>query len=213
MSLRPRVEPGAYFGYLPAIRTPIHNANMLVCALLARLAAIFDDEDLAVRSRAGTAWTVARQRPDGSWPYGEQPHLNWVDGFHTGYVLDCLLDTVEAGLTGTDVAASWQRGLQYYVANLIDDDGAARYAPGSRYPIDGQCVAQAIQTLSRASERLPVLGRRRFDVLEWALRRLALPQGSFAFQRERFWLNRAPHPRWVEAPMLGALTHLIATTR
>ena len=54
---------GAYFGYLPGDTTPIHNANMLVCALLARLAAIFDDEDLAVRSRAGTAWTVAASGP------------------------------------------------------------------------------------------------------------------------------------------------------
>ena len=32
-------EPGAYFGYLPGDDTPIHNANMLVAALLARLAA------------------------------------------------------------------------------------------------------------------------------------------------------------------------------
>ena len=69
------------------------------------------------------AWTVARQRPDGSWPYGEERHLNWVDGFHTGYVLDCLLDTVGAGGGGASVAASWQRGLEYYMANLIETKG------------------------------------------------------------------------------------------
>ena len=34
-----KADRGAYFGYLPRDRTPIHNANMLVCALLARLTA------------------------------------------------------------------------------------------------------------------------------------------------------------------------------
>ena len=72
MSRRPRVGPGPTSATSLATRTPIHNANMLVCALLARLAATLDDEDLAARSRGGTAWTVARQRPDGSWPYGER---------------------------------------------------------------------------------------------------------------------------------------------
>src|SRR6201999_2931658 len=33
-----QAHPGAYFGYLPGDRTPIHNANMLVAALLARVA-------------------------------------------------------------------------------------------------------------------------------------------------------------------------------
>ena len=43
--------------------------------------------------------------------------------------------------------------------------------------------------------------------------RLARPDGAFVFQRERFWVNRTAHPRWVQAPMLAALTHLIATSQ
>ena len=30
------------------------------------------------------------QRPDGSWYYGEQENMHWVDNFHTAYVLDCF---------------------------------------------------------------------------------------------------------------------------
>src|SRR5436190_2436716 len=82
---------GAFFGYLPGDRSPIHNANVLACALLARVARLRDDERLRDAVRAGLAWCVARQRPDGSWPYGEREDLAWVDGFHTGYVLVSLL--------------------------------------------------------------------------------------------------------------------------
>lgn len=65
---------GAFFGYLAGDRTPIHNANTLVCALLARLAQKTGRDDMRLAAEAGLRWTVGRQRADGSWPYGEQPH-------------------------------------------------------------------------------------------------------------------------------------------
>src|SRR5204862_543544 len=82
---------GAFFGYLVGDRTPIHNANLLVCALLARVHAHAGDERLRRAAEAGVAYSVGLQRDDGSWPYAERPGLQWVDGYHTGYVLDSLI--------------------------------------------------------------------------------------------------------------------------
>ena len=204
-------EPGAYFGYLPGDRTPIHNANMLVAALLARLGCLTRREEFAGAARAAVEYTVSRQRADGSWPYGEEPHLQWIDGFHTGYVLDCLLTCIDAGV-GEDLARrAWQRGLQYYVKTLLGPGGIPRYSATSRYPIDGQCVAQAILTLARAAPREPRLAECRWAVLEYALRRFTRGDGALLFQRERGWVNRIAHPRWAQAPMLEALTHLVAS--
>jgi hypothetical protein len=202
---------GAYFGYLPGDATPIHNANMLVCALLARLSRLTEQAELGKVAATGLQYTVSRQRADGSWPYGEQPQLGWIDGFHTGYVLDCLLDCLESGIGGGSGEHAWRRGLAFYVDALIEADGTPRYTPRSRYPLDGQSAAQAILTLSRAARLEPELATRRWHVLSYALRRLRRRDGAFAFQRERFWLNRTAHPRWVQAPMLAALTQLIAT--
>jgi hypothetical protein len=206
-----KTAQGAYFGYLPGDATPIHNANMLVSALLARLSRMLARADLKHAAEAALLYTLSRQRPDGSWPYGEEPHLDWVDGFHTGYVLDCLLTCIESGLGGSAAEEAWRRGLRFYVNELIEGDGTARYMPGSRYPVDGQCVSQAIQTLARAAPLEPELAGRRWNVLTYALARLARGDGAFAFQRERLWLNRTAHPRWVQAPMLAALTQLIVT--
>ncbi len=204
-----RTEAGAYFGYLPGDRTPIHNANMLVAALLARLARLTGWTDFAITARAAVEYTVTRQLPDGAWLYGDEPNLVWIDGFHTGYVLDCLLTCIEAEMVGRTAEDAWRRGLRYYTQVLIEEDGTPRYTPASRYPIDGQCVAQAIQTLSRASALEPMLASARWSVLRFALERLARADGAFKFQRDRVWASATPHPRWVEAPMLAALTQLL----
>ncbi len=184
---------------------------MLVCALLARLTRVAGRADFAQRVVPGLDYTLSRQRADGSWLYGEANNLNWVDGFHTGYVLDSLLTCICTGIGTSAAEDAWRRGLRFLVRRLIEEDGTPRYSPDSRYPVDGQCVAQAIHTLARAAPFEPELAARRWKVLSYALRRMARSDGAFVFQRLPLWVNRTAHPRWVEAPMLAAMTELIAT--
>jgi hypothetical protein len=202
---------GAFFGYLVDDRTPIHNANTLVCALLARLARHTSREDMRAAAEAGLRWTVGHQRPDGSWPYGEQPHLDWVDNFHTGYVLDSLMYSADAGID-IDGGAALGRGLAYYRRSLFLEDGTPKYMPDSVYPIDAQCVAQAIQTMTLAGSREPAYGAFAWTVFDFACRDMQRPDGSYIFQRRRRWANAAPHIRWMAAPMLQALTLLRRVT-
>jgi hypothetical protein len=198
---------GAFFGYLAGDRTPIHNANALVCALLGRLAFHNARDDMRAAAEAGMRWTVARQRPDGSWPYGESPNLGWVDSFHTGYVLDALSHGADAGL---DVACevALTRGLAYYRRALFLADGTPKYQPDALYPIDAQCVAQAIKTMALAGARDPAHGAFAWTVFDFAQRHMRRLDGSYLFQRRRWWANAAPHVRWMAAPMLEALTRL-----
>jgi hypothetical protein len=198
---------GAFFGYLVGDRTPIHNANTLVCALLARLARHTGRQDMRDAAEAGLRWTIGHQRPDGSWPYGEQPHLDWVDNFHTGYVLDSLMYSAEADMDVDDETAL-KRGLSYYRRELFLSDGTPKYEPGSTYPIDAQCVAQAIQTMALASSRDPAYASFAWTVFEFACRRMQRTDGSYIFQRRQRWANPAPHIRWMAAPMMEALAHL-----
>lgn len=198
---------GAFFGYLVGDRTPIHNANLLVCALLARLARLLDRPDLAERAAAGVRFTIAHQRADGSWLYGEGPGLDWVDNFHTGYVLESLIRCREAGLD-EGIGPALERGLAFYRNALFLDDGTPKYNPGSRYPIDTQCAAQAIQTFALASRQSPEYLESARLAFGFAMRRMQRGDGAFVFQRRRLWVNRTPHIRWCQAPMLHAMAHL-----
>jgi hypothetical protein len=197
---------GAFFGYLVGDRTPIHNANLLVCALLARLGAVLSRADLVDRATEGVAYTLAHQREDGSWPYGEGASLGWVDNFHTGYVLESLLRCAGAGIELDH--GCLDRGLRYYRDSLFLADGTPRYTPDSIYPVDIQCVAQGIQTFSLAAGSRPEYEAAAGIAFGYGVRRMRRRDGAFAFQRRRLWANRTPHMRWCEAPMQHALAHL-----
>jgi len=199
--------PGARFGYLVGDESPIHNANTHVCALLARLVAHGSEEYLPV-IREGLTWTLERQRPDGSWPYGEREDLDWVDGFHTGYVLDALRTCADAGVDDRAEPA-WRRGLEYWRANLFGADGLPKYYDNEPYPIDTQCGAQGIQTLALAAEHDPSCLEQAWKVFEWMLANMRREDGLFYFQRRRHWVNPIPHMRWTETCMFLALVHLL----
>ena len=205
----PRTETatGTYFGYFPTDRTPIHNASLLASAVLAELAARGGPEAFAAAAREGAAYAAAGQRTDGSWPYAEGPVGDWVDNFHTGYVLDALGRICSAlGDAGADRAR--RRGLEYYARELFEADGAPRFFADSLYPIDGQCVAQAISSFSAAAELDRGWLAAAWQVFEWGARRMRRRDGAFLFQRRRLWVNPTPHVRWVQAPMLEALSRL-----
>jgi hypothetical protein len=203
--------PGAFFGYLPGDRSPIHNSSMLVASLLGRVTAETGEDRFAAAAADAVRYTTARQRPDGSWPYGERPGLGWVDNFHSGYVLDALRTCADTGIAREEAEAAWNRGIRHYRANLFLPDGTPKYYPEKTYPIDAQCVAQGIQTLAIAARHDSSAGEQAWNVLEFALRRMTRRDGLPIFQRRRLWANRAVHARWVASPMLLALSHLLQT--
>ena len=198
---------GAFFGYLPGDRTPIHNASLLAAGLLARLAPLADRDDFSTAARRAVEYALAHQRPDGSWPYAETPQGDWVDGFHTGYVLDRLA-SLGRSLDLPEATAAYERGLRFYADRLVTANGAPKYFADSLYPIDGQSVAQAIRTFALAAVDDDRWLSRATSVFRFALAEMRRKDGSFIFQRTKLWSNRTPHMRWVQAPMLEALSVL-----
>jgi hypothetical protein len=200
--------PGAYFGYLVGDRSPIHNSNMHACALLSRLHALLDRPEWRALAERGIEWTVSRQRPEGSWPYGERGNLSWVDGYHTGYVLDALRFCLDAGVApGAEEA--WSRGLDFYRRVMFLADGTPRYFSHNTYPVDLQSVAQALQTFSIASTHDPTCLEDARRVLAYAQRAMARDDGAYVFQRRRHWVNRVAHMRGGNADLVLGLARLL----
>lgn len=200
-----------FYAYVPENSTPIHNANLLTAALRARLAA-HGNAPAPDHTHAALAYSLRRQRPDGSWPYGEAPGCEWVDGFHTAYVLSALVDFDE--LSGQDeTRAALVRGASYYVENLFEDDGTPRYYARDRYPIDSHNAATAISTLLRLEPYEPRATALVERVAAWALPRLQTRAGWFLYQRGRLLAKRVPYLRWSDAHMLRALADLCEHAR
>ena len=131
------------YRYHPASRSVIHNANLLGARLTWRLLT----RDTGVEDAVGRAVerTLAAQRPDGSWPYGEGGRLGFTDSFHTGYVLDCLSD-FEA--LDTRVREAVERGTRYYVSRFFGSAGEARLWPDRAFPEDAHAAGTALTSLA-----------------------------------------------------------------
>ncbi len=168
--------------YLAGTDTQIHNVNLMGAALLGR-------RDLA-------EFSVRRQRPDGSWWYGEAPNQHWIDNFHTGY---CLVALRELG--GFDEAA--HRGFDYWARTFWAADGAPRYYADRPYPQDTHCCAQGVLTFLAFGQT-----DRAARVAQWAIEHLWDDRGFFWYQRWRWGTNRLDYLRWAQAWMYYALARL-----
>jgi len=197
---------GPYFRYLEHEDALVHNANLLACAVLARAARCIGVGDLADRAAAATATTLAAQRSDGSWPYAFGDGRDWVDNFHTGYVLESLAEC--EGLA-PDVAEHLALGFDYWERALFLGDGTPRYDSDHTTPLDAHNYAQAIETWLS-------IGDRRAGALAAANRTAALliadflmPEGYVRFRRGRGWVNNVAFVRWTTAPAFRALARLL----
>jgi len=194
-------DAGRYFGYTPDDPPLVHNANALVCGALARLHAHEPDETVAAVARDAASTTLGAQRDDGSWPYGEEGNLGWVDNFHTAYTLEGLGRV--AALLGGDADAV-ARGFAFWTERLIEADGTARYYPDRRWPVEAHSYASAIDLLVERGDRGAAE-----RVARAAVRDLWLPdEGRFAFARTARRLNKRAFVRWTNAPMFRALARL-----
>ena len=199
---RPTPE-GGFFAYYSDTDMEIHNASALVVGLLSRCTPM--PTDAADAAERAVASLVAKQRPDGSWPYGEHPRLQWVDGYHTAYILVSLGRWADA--TGDGAAeTALRRGLGYYIANLFDPGGIPRATSTSVYPIDVHAASSAIWALSQLDEWSPAARPLADSVLAWTLDNLRRRDGRFAFQRHRRYRNSTSYIRWNDAHMLLALS-------
>ena len=45
---------------------------------------------LAEEARKTAYFVISNQNNDGSWYYGKRSTTEWIDNYHTGYILECL---------------------------------------------------------------------------------------------------------------------------
>ena len=194
------------FSYTPLDRGAIHNASLLGAALLSRLHAQSSSESFRSAALAATRFALARQRPDGSWPYGEGRKQQWVDSFHTGYNLTAL-ERIRQYLGFTECEPAIRKGYQFYLDHFFAPGGVAKYFHNRTWPVDIHSIAQALITLhelERYDARSLGLAR---EVCDWALREMRSPEGWFYYQKWPLWTNRISYMRWSQAWMLLALAH------
>jgi hypothetical protein len=196
------------FSYTPLDRRCVHNANLMGAWLLAEVYTHTEESILAEQALAAARYAAHRQRPDGSWPYGEGHKDGWVDNFHTGFVL-VALKHIAAGLETDEFGDAIARGYRFWKERMFLPDGTPKYYPDKVYPIDAHCVAQAVLTFLEFTDRDPQAGAWAWRVARWGIEHMQDPKGYFHYQIHRHHRIRIPYMRWSQAWMQRALTELL----
>jgi hypothetical protein len=191
--------------YTPLDHSRVHNVNLLAAELLARMFSKDGREEYRDAAVSALRYTVARQREDGSWRYGEDRSQAWIDSFHTGFVL-VSLKKIGAYLGLTDVRPSLDAGYEYYSKRFFLADSTPGYYHDRLYPVDVHSAAQAIVTFVEMIDMMPTARQMANRVAAWTIDNLQDPAGFFYFQRRRYYTIRIPYMRWAQAWMLYAMS-------
>jgi hypothetical protein len=201
------LEPGQqpFFRYLEDAHELVHNANALACAVLVRTARLSGDSELADVAAAALATTLDAQRIDGSWPYAEGRH-NWVDNFHTGYVLESLAACADLD---PRVPGALAAGIEFWRGRLFLADGTPRYDLQRTYPLDAHCYAQAVETWLSVHA---ATGRGLDEAVAAAsllVEKMVTRAGWVRFREGRLVRSAVPLVRWSTAPSFRALAGVL----
>jgi hypothetical protein len=200
----------AGFSYpLPGLRSQTHNANFLAAALLCRVYRHTGEEKFLAPALQVARYSASKQRPDGSWDYGEASTQRWIDNFHTGYNL-CALQSIGRYAETKEFDSCLQRGFEFYQSHFFREDGAPRYFHNCTYPVDIHSVAQSIITLVELRNLDPSSVPLARSVLRWAMQYMWDDRGFFYYRVLRFCTIRISYMRWSQAWMLLAMSTLLS---
>lgn len=198
------------FGYpLPAVRSQIHNANLLAAGLLCRVHQLTGERKFLEPALSVARYSAAQQHADGGWDYGEGPYQRWIDNFHTGFNLSALRTIARCAET-TEFDSCMRCGLEFYRSHFFREDGAVRYFHNRTYPIDAHCVAQSIITLLDLKDFDPGNVPLANTVLQWAMNHMWDERGFFYYRILRTCTIRTSYMRWTQAWMFLALSMLLS---
>ncbi|NIY76909.1 terpene cyclase/mutase family protein [Thalassospira sp. HF15] len=190
-----------HFAYFDHSAVEIHNASLWAAFALHRIIGPNGKSERAAER------VINAQKIDGSWAYGTRTHHRFVDGFHTGYVLD-LLDRFRAsGISGIDDAIA--RGWQFYRDKCFTPDGLPRSFAGQERYLDAHAVAQAMGSLVRFGDKQGAV-----RVAVWAADTLFDPTRDlfFAGITKGSRPDRRNYMRWTQAWMVWGLSIVIEST-
>ena len=202
-------EDEVCFSYSPNSNTKIYNASLLAAEVLASVGAMTTEKQLIEWGVRAARFVVNRQRSDGSWVYGEEPAQQWIDNFHTAFILFSLKRVIDAASLGSEFQSALKRGYEYWQQTFFLADGWPKYYHDDPYPADAHAGASAIVTfleLADLAENSIEFAER---VAQWTIENLRDERGFFYYQKRRFYTVKKPYMRWSQAWMLYALARLL----
>jgi hypothetical protein len=211
----PTSPRAASTSYCPSKRPDpgmVINASAYRAFMLTKASLDFSQDKFREQAERNMYFVLECQNPDGSWYYSRDGKRDFVDHFHTCFVMKALAKIER--LTGNrDCSAAIERGVDYYVRHLFDESGLPKpFSKAPRltvYRRELYDYAECINLATLLKGRFPKLDERLQTVLEDIFTRWQRSDGSFRSRHLLIGWDNVPMHRWAQAQLFRSLCLLL----
>ena len=212
----PVSETASTCSYTPFDKGGVINAAAYRAFLLTSAAIDLNEEKYWTIAERNLNFVLESQRPDGSWFYSIDGVRDFVDHFHTCFVLKALAK-IEMLRPTEKCARAIEKGIEYYLSNLQDEKGLPKpFSKAPRmtvYRRELYDYAECVNLCILLRDRIPALDKLLSRVVEDVLNRWVKSDGSM--RSRELWLSwdNVPMHRWAQSQMFRSLSLLVMKER
>jgi len=211
--------PGASScGYTPAADDPcgVINASAYRAFLLTKAGLELSEQRYLNVAKKNLNFVIASQNADGSWPYAVDGTRDFVDHFHTCFVMKAL-SKIEKLTGSVECKNAISRGVAYYLENLFDAKSlpipfskAPRFTVYRRELYDyAECMNLGVLLNGRFQELDETVSTVVKDVVE----RWQKKDGSFRARELKAGWDNVPMHRWAQSQLFRSFSFLLSQNK
>jgi len=201
-------ETASSCSYNPFGEGGVVNAAAYRAFLLTSASKVVSNEDYWKIAERNLNFVLENQNQDGSWYYAVDGVRDFIDHFHTCFVMKALAKI--HALTGHEgCLKALSKGVSYYLSNLFDEGGLPKpFSKAPRltvYKRELYDCAECINLCLLLRDRFPRLQATLETVVREIVDNWVKRDGSFRSRRLHLGWDNVPMHRWGQAQMFRSL--------
>jgi hypothetical protein len=208
-------ETASSCSYTPFGEGGVINAAAYRAFLLTSASGVLSKDEYWRLAERNLNFVLENQNPDGSWPYAVDGVRDFVDHFHTCFVMKALAK-IHALTNHKACLETLARGVEYYLKNLFDEDGLPKpFSKAPRltvYKRELYDCAECINLCLLLRDPFPQLEGTLEMVIDGVLQDWIKPDGSFRSRRLHLGWDNVPMHRWGQSQMFRSLAFYLHET-
>ena len=198
--------------YSPFDGGGVINAAAYRAFLLFSASQSFSNDDYRKTAERNLNFVLEAQNPDGSWYYAVDGVRDFVDHFHTCFVMKAL-GKIYAVTRDERCYNALAKGTEYYLKNLFDEEGLPKpFSKAPRltvYKRELYDCAECINLGLVLRKWFPGFEKTVVRVIKEVISNWVKPDGSFRSRRLHLGWDNVPMHRWGQSQMFRSLAYYL----
>ena len=209
-------ERASSCSYTPFDKGGVVNAAAYRAFLLTSASKFLGRDDYWKIAERNLNFVLESQKPDGSWFYAMDGVRDFIDHYHTCFVMKAIAKVY--GLSGYEPCKeALSKGIKYYLENLFDDEGLPNpFSKAPRLTVYKRELydwAECINLCLLLRDRFPELDRTLEKVVTHILKVWVKRDGSFRSRKLHLGWDNVPMHRWGQSQMFRSLAFYLSEAR